>query len=273
MRDSLKTRHDIQSYIIIGPNGPTEAGPNKPLFLKKLSFNEARYALRIFTARVELFDKCLAGAVAIAIGSFLSPSLVGAQAIRFQSQGVATAGQGNAFAAQADDPSAIHYNPAALSRLHGVQASFGISLMGGSIRATNQSAGGTHGDFGGALVFPPPGHTYVTANLGALGASRFSAITIGVGLNTPFGLKTRYPENGHFNTAATSAALPLLAIKPTIAYRVTEDLSVGVSADIYTFASFLGEGHAEQRQVSAGGLGIPAGATSLRRTVVVESQI
>jgi len=174
---------------------------------------------------------------------------------------VAAAGQGNAFAAQADDPSAIHYNPAALSRLNGVQTSFGTSLMGGSIRATNQSAGGTHGDFGGVLVFPPPGHTYITANVGALGAPRFSAVTIGVGLNTPFGLKTRYPENGPFNTAATSAALPLLAIKPTIAYKITEDLSVGVSADIYTFAGFLGEGHAEQRQVSAGGLGIPAGAS------------
>lgn len=211
--------------------------------------------------RVELFGRCLAGTVTLAILFSLIPSLVGAQALRFQPQGVAAAGQGNAFAAQADDPSAIHYNPAALSRLDGVQTSFGIMLMGGSIRATSQAGVGTHGDFGGALVFPPPGHTYITANIGALGAPRFSAVTIGVGLNTPFGLKTEYPVNGPFNTAATSAALPLLAIKPTIAYKVTEDLSLGVSADIYTFASFLGEGHAEQRQVSAGGLGIPAGAS------------
>ncbi|HEY7533230.1 MAG TPA: outer membrane protein transport protein, partial [Nitrospiraceae bacterium] len=41
--------------------------------------------------------------------------------------------------------------------------------------------------------------------------------------------------------------------KPTIAYKITEYLSLGASADIYTFASFLGEGHAEQIQVNAGG--------------------
>ncbi|MBH0189322.1 MAG: hypothetical protein HP493_10935 [Nitrospira sp.] len=153
--------------------------------------------------RVEWFGGCFAGTVALGIVLFLTPSLVGAQALRFQPQGVAAAGQGNAFAAQADDPSAIQYNPAALSRLDGVQTSFGMTLMGGSIRATNQPAGGTQGDFGGALAFPPPGHTYITANVGALGAPRFSSVTIGVGLNTPFGLKTRYPENGPFNTAAT----------------------------------------------------------------------
>ncbi|MBH0190032.1 MAG: hypothetical protein HP493_14630, partial [Nitrospira sp.] len=91
--------------------------------------------------RVELFGGCLAGTVTLAIVLSLIPSLAGAQALRFQPQGVAAAGQGNAFAAQADDPSAIHYNPAALSRLDGVQTSFGISLMGGSIRATNQAGG------------------------------------------------------------------------------------------------------------------------------------
>ncbi len=46
---------------------------------------------------------------------------------------------------------------AAFSRLNGVQTPFGISLMGWPIRATTPSVGGTHGDFGGARVFPPPG--------------------------------------------------------------------------------------------------------------------
>jgi long-chain fatty acid transport protein len=82
-----------------------------------------------------------------------------------------------------------------------------------------------------------------------------------LGLSSPFGLLTRYPVDGPFSTAVTSAALPLIDIKPTIAYKVSDDLSVGVSADIYTFASFLGEGHAEQKRMSAGAFGIPAGAS------------
>jgi long-chain fatty acid transport protein len=186
--------------------------------------------------------------------------MVGAQALRFQPQGVAAAGQGNAFSAQADDPSAIHYNPAALSHLKGVQGLFGTALLGGSIQARSASGAETHGDFGGPIAFPPPSHSYISANLSALGFPRLSAVTVGLGLNSPFGLLTRYPADGPFNTAATFAALPLFAIKPTIAYQLTDSVSVGVSADIYTFAPFLGQGHAEQKLVGAGVLGIPAGA-------------
>lgn len=51
---------------------------------------------------------------------FLLPVSVDAQAFRFQPQGARAAGQGNAFAAEADDATAIHYNPAGLSHVNGV---------------------------------------------------------------------------------------------------------------------------------------------------------
>jgi long-chain fatty acid transport protein len=191
----------------------------------------------------------------------LFPSHVFAQAIRFQPQGAAAAGQGNAFAAQADDASAVHFNPAGLSQVDGVQSIVGSNLMGGSIKYRSPAGLNTRGDFGGSITSPPPSHVYLSANLGALGASALSSVTLGLGLTSPFGSNARYPVDGPFNTAVTSAALPLVGIKPTIAYKVRDDLSVGVSADIYTFASFLGEGQAEHRQVSAGLFGIPAGAS------------
>jgi hypothetical protein len=84
--------------------------------------------------------------------------------------------------------------------------------------------------------------------------NRLSNVTVGLGLTSPFGLNTRYPVDGPFNTVVTSAALPLLDIKPTIAYKFNDQLAIGVNADIYTFASFLGQGHAEQRQVGSGAL-------------------
>ncbi len=205
---------------------------------------------------------CKACAVGLVVGlvAAVCPASVAAQALRFQPQGAVAAGQGNAFTAQADDASAIHYNPAGLSQTKNVQTVFGLALLGGSIKAKAPSGVDTRGDFGGSVSFPPPGHTYLSANLGALGASRFSSVTIGLGLTSPFGLRTRYPVDGPFKTAVTSAELPLIATKPTIAYRISDTLSVGVSADIYTFGSFLGEGHVEQKQISAGTLGIPAGA-------------
>ena len=185
---------------------------------------------------------------------FLLPSNTSAQAIRFQPQGAAATGQGNAFVAQADDASAIHYNPAGLSQVEGVQSIVGSNLMGGSIKYKSPAGLDTRGDFGGSITSPPPSHFYLSANLGALGASMLSPVTLGLGLNSPFGSNTRYPVDGPFNTAVTSVTLPLIAIKPTVAYKVNDELALGVSADIYTFAGFLGEGHAEQHQVGSGAL-------------------
>jgi long-chain fatty acid transport protein len=177
-----------------------------------------------------------------------------AQALRFQPQGAAATGQGNAFIAQADDASAIHYNPAGLSQVNGVQVVTGTNLVGGSIKFNSPTGVDTRGDFGGSIAFPPPSHSYISANLGYFGWDRLSNVTVGLGLTSPFGLNTRYPVDGPFNTAVTSAALPLLDIKPTIAYRFNDQLAIGVNADIYTFASFIGQGHAEQRQVGTGPL-------------------
>ena len=188
------------------------------------------------------------------IFALMCPTVTMAQALRFQPQGAAAAGQGNAFAAQADDASAIHFNPAGLTQVDGVQSIVGSTLMGGSINYKSPVGLDTRGDLGGSITSPPPSHFYLSANLGALGASTLSRITLGFGLNSPFGSNTRYPVDGPFNTAVTSAALPLIDIKPTIAYKVNDSLSLGVSADIYTFASFLGQGQAEQRQVGVGAL-------------------
>ena len=202
---------------------------------------------------------------------FFFPSNTFAQAIRFQPQGAAAAGQGNAFAAQADDASAIHFNPAGLTQVDGVQSIIGSTLMGGSIKYKSPVGLDTRGDLGGSITSPPPSHFYVSANLGALGASTFSPVTLGLGLISSFGSNTRYPVDGPFNTAITSAALPLINIKPTVAYKMNDQLAIGVSADIYTFASVLGEGQIEQKQVGVGpfngasvelnGTGTGAGAT------------
>jgi long-chain fatty acid transport protein len=51
-----------------------------------------------------------------------------------------------------------------------------------------------------------------------------------------------------------------LDIKPTLAYKLRDDLSVGLGADIYTFSGLVGEGHVERKSAWPGGGGIPAGA-------------
>lgn len=118
----------------------------------------------------------------------LMPTSADAQAIRFQPQGAAAAGQGNAFSAQADDASAIHYNPAGMTQLSGIQMLFNTHLVGGSVKFTSPAGVNTQGDFGNIIAWPLPTQSYITANLRDLGFRHVGNIVIGLGLTTPYTL-------------------------------------------------------------------------------------
>lgn len=202
---------------------------------------------RLWMLRICMTGLCLAG---------LS-GLASAQVPRIQGQGAAAAGMSNAFAAQADDPSALHYNPAGMTQLQGIQLMAGALASGGSTDFTSPTGATARGDRNGSAAWPPPGHTYITANLKSLGVTALGDLSVGIGLTVPFGSLTRWPNDGPFNTATTFSSLPLLDIKPTIAYKVMENLSLGLGADIYTFSSFIGEGQVEKQFISPGAPAFP----------------
>src|SRR2546422_9213659 len=147
----------------------------------------------------------------------------------------------NAFAAQADDASAIFYNPAGMAQLRGVHQLAGVELVNVHTRFRSSTGETTENDLGGPFGFPPPAQLFLTATPRDLGLPWLGDLAVGIGLQNLFGFATRYPENGPLRTAVTSASLPLLDIKPTIAYRLTDWLSLGVGADIFTFWSEVGE--------------------------------
>ena len=197
------------------------------------------------------------------IAALLAPSFVQAAGFRIYDQSASAAGQSDAFTAQADDASAIYYNPAGMTQLRRVQFSAGSSFVGGSTNYTSPTGQTARGDFSGSVAWPPPSNFYLTGNLKDLGISALGDVTVGLGVTSPFGTIYRYPENGPFATGATFTDLPLLDIKPTVAYKMNEMLSFGLGMDIYTFASFLGEGHAELQLRSSGAPGLPPAGTPL----------
>lgn len=201
--------------------------------------------------------------VNLALALLCGPSTLYASSFRILDQGASAAGQSNAFTAQADDPSAIYYNPAGMMQLRGVQTYFGTTLLGGSTTFRNASGQTARGDFNGSVAYPPPSNIYITANLRDLGVSApiLSDMAVGIGLTFPFGTLYRWPNDGPFATATTGAALQLLDIKPTVAYKVNDRLSVGLGMDIYTFSSFIGEGQYEQRLIGGPAVGPLAGAS------------
>jgi long-chain fatty acid transport protein len=65
--------------------------------------------------------------------------------------------QGGAFSAQADDASAIYYNPAGMTQLSGLQYLVGLEFVSARVNFTNPSGATSHNDPGRPFGWPPPG--------------------------------------------------------------------------------------------------------------------
>ena len=184
--------------------------------------------------------------------SLSSVSLAYGEAFRVLGQGNSGTAQGDAFAAQADDPSAVFYNPAGMMQQKGVQLSTSALFIGGYYKFRSPNGQQFKGDLDGSVAInPPPATFYLTADLNSLGdklgVKFLDDFALGIGMNAPFGLVVRWPRNVPFSNVTTFAQLPLVDIKPTVAYKFNEYLSVGTGLDIYTFIGFLGHGKARVR--------------------------
>jgi long-chain fatty acid transport protein len=145
-----------------------------------------------------------------------------------------------------------------MTQLHGIQTDGGAQFVSINTKFTSP-IGATTTNSGSVIGLPPPGQFFLTANLKDLGISVLGNLSAGLGFQNLYGFTAKYPTNGPFNTSLTFAQLPLIAIKPTLAYKVTESLSIGLGADILTFAPFLSEGQTERRFQAPPGSGFPAG--------------
>lgn len=150
------------------------------------------------------------------------PSLTFADAFRNPFHDAAAFGQGNAFRAQADNPSALYYNQAGMTQLPGIQHSAGIQLV--SPNTTFQSSAGVSvkNDIGGPVGLPPPGQFFLTVNLGHLNNQYLNRLTLGLGMLNLFGFANEYPKDGPFAAVITYAQLPLISITPSAAYKFTD---------------------------------------------------
>ncbi|RMH36414.1 MAG: long-chain fatty acid transporter [Nitrospirae bacterium] len=177
-----------------------------------------------------------------------------ADGFRAPFQDANAAAQSLAFTAQADNPSAVHYNPAGMTQLPGFQHSVGIQFVSPNTTFTSPTGVTVENDVGGPVGLPPPGQVFFTFNLNQFDIGFLRNLAIGLGLESLFGFANEYPANGPFSGALVRAQLPVIAIKPTFAYKVDDYLSLGLGADIYTFASFLGEGQSETQSIALGNI-------------------
>ncbi|HSI45996.1 MAG TPA: outer membrane protein transport protein [Methylophilus sp.] len=137
-------------------------------------------------------------------------------------------GMGNAYAgaaAVAEDASTIYFNPAGMTYIEGRQlvgALHTIRTTGdfnnqGSVAGAGRPLGGEGGDFGGWAFLP---NIYYKQDL-------TEQLKFGIGVGTPFGLKTEYNRNWLGRFQAIKSELKTININPSLAWKVNDQWSLG----------------------------------------------
>jgi len=142
--------------------------------------------------------------------------------------GARALGTGGAFAARADDPSAIFFNPAGIVDLENWQATAGVSLI-----FTGTSFAGVDPDPGFGVTEKTIDHVFTPIN--AYVSWKFhEKWAAGVGLMNPFGLGQTWDNEDEFTGRHIVQEVDLVTfnITPVIAYRPATTVALSFGAQI-----------------------------------------
>lgn len=136
-------------------------------------------------------------------------------------------GLGNAYAgsaAVAENASTIYYNPAGMTQLKDREVSGGLAAVGTSFKFSDKGssvgalAGTGNGGDGGGWGFIPNGYLSWALN---------KDLYVGIGIGAPYGLRTDYQSPWLGAAQSTSFDVKTYNVNPSIAYRVSESVSLG----------------------------------------------
>ena len=142
--------------------------------------------------------------------------------IRIADQDPLATARGNAFAATADNPSAIYYNPAGITQLEGHQASVGVYAVSFSSQFT-----------GAGVQFETKDKPQAVPQIYYVFSPRESDLSFGLGIYSPYGLSLEWPERlPGFRTLAAQGRITYLTFQPVIAWQLHPTLSIGAGPTI-----------------------------------------
>jgi long-chain fatty acid transport protein len=157
-------------------------------------------------------------AIALTIASAESSRAVG---FLLPNQDPEAIGRGDAFAATANNPSAIYYNPAGITQLQGIQASVGLYAI--SARTSySSSAGSAHTDSN--FQFVPQVY--------AVDSFKNIPISVGLGVYVPYGLGVNWGDNTPLAPVAEKGKLEYFTVNPVVSWQICKMLSVGAGPTI-----------------------------------------
>ena len=137
--------------------------------------------------------------------------------------GAKATAMGGAFIAQANDPSAVFYNPAGITALKGTQFGLGITVIMPKFAFTGPAPSTDNLD-AEAMTFPIP-HLYVTHNFN----EQWSA---GFGMYSLFGLGSEWEEGWVGRELSVIADIKTIFFNPVVAYKPIDNLSISVGVSL-----------------------------------------
>lgn len=153
----------------------------------------------------------------------VSPSITQAAGFALIEQNAS--GLGHAYAgaaAVAEDASTIYFNPAGMTYIEGTQVVGAIHLIKPDGEFNNEGSTGVQGGDGGNigdLAFVP--NFYYKRDIS-------EDVKFGLGISTPFGLKTEYDKDWIGRFQGVKSDLKTVNINPSLAFKVNDQLSLGV---------------------------------------------
>jgi len=153
-------------------------------------------------------------------------------------------GMGNAFAggaAVAEDASTVFFNPAGMMNLKRVEVALAGHAIIPTMQFTNQGSELAE-IFNGQLLTgrdtQDGGHSAFVPNFYYVHGINPS-LKFGLGINVPFGLSVKYDDDWVGRYHAVDSELETLNINPSLAFRVSDNLSLGAGVSVQTIEVIL----------------------------------
>jgi long-chain fatty acid transport protein len=135
-------------------------------------------------------------------------------------QGTAAMGQGNAFVAEANDASAIYYNPAGISQIKRAQVYQGSFF---NFPDRDYSGGGQDSQTNHRMYRSLTAYVTIPVH---------DRVTLGLGFFSPFGMGTVWPPTWAGRYLTTYSSLKTYCLNPVVSVKVLDNLSLAAGFDV-----------------------------------------
>ena len=145
----------------------------------------------------------------VALGSFVASSQAHAAGTALDIQSARGVGMASAMVAHTDGADSIYFNPAGIAQGKQLDAAAGVSLVIPGYKYTDPNGASTKLP----TAVAPPFHVYLTAGI-------TDNLSVGIGINTPYGLTLKWPDEWQGRSQIIKTSNINYNINPTVAYRM-----------------------------------------------------